>query len=249
MRRFISLLLLPCVALMMLTSCSLFEDVADETLQIENEPIETIMDMDNLISELYSIDYQNPEDEYANASIHVPQINCDTADANVINDEIQRFYRPLVEDSIESFEMDGYYMWDDIGWEVYVDDDSTFSLLIHRSTQGFNGGYDVYNFSAVTGKVVSNSEILAKMDLTEDEFIELATSVVTDEFNRRISYADLSQEWAGTTFGDMLAESTSSDVINADMPMFIDEDGGLSIVTRINSLGGTDYEYIILKVK
>ena len=245
MKKFISLLLLPCILLVTFTSCSLFEEESAVEV-VDDSTVETIMDMDNLITELYSIDSLEPVSEYSDSVyFHVPQINCTTDDAIAINNDIQEKYGELVEEEMASYENGCSCGCCYIGWELYVDDDNTFALIVFREYSSDDIYYDVYNFSAVTGRKVGNREILSKMNLTDEEFIEKAQIAVTAQYNDMNSWVTPDIPWYSEVENG-LAETMGN--INVDMPMFINQNGGLSIIAMINTFAGSGYQYTIVEI-
>ena len=173
---------------------------------------------------------------------YVPVFNISSDDAKVINDEIYsmvyNYYcdtQELVKTKSSLFihRITGtYYVNDDIvslGVEVHTDWDDTYSKW--------------YNMNKATGKRISNSELIASLGYTEDQFIKILKQ------NVAAYYVDL---WENNPTGkddfywDRYHYTISDEACNINIPMYVGENGNLWVIANIGSLAGADhYEHSI----
>lgn len=195
-----------------------------------------------IISELYSLELS---DNYGSTgSYHVPQINCDSADALAINREIAEHYGPIVEEEQGHIASNVSITCYEIEWKLIVNGDC-FALIISRLYPNDCRYYDVYNFSAVTGAKMENTELLNQFNMEMYEFLDLAQAAAEDFFVTRANAVGVEQD---DYYWELLEATISDDVICPDMPLFVNEDGGLSIITPIGSFAGAEFYWEIIAI-
>lgn len=205
------------------------------------------MDMEHPIKELYSEEFvDTTSTPSTNISYHVPQINCDTEDAKQINDEIKEKYAPIVEGELESKRDGVSVICYSIKWELIRQNDYSFALIISRAFPGGCIYYDLYNFDGMDGTVIKNKEILKTVNLTDDEFVKLTKAKCAQRYQDKY---DQVKEMMPSDYQNQLDYTVSDERIHINMPMFIDENGGLSVIGDIGSLAGAGNYYEIVKIK
>lgn len=261
-KRFICLLLLLALSLSCLSGCiaglpsegnSLMEKgtsseresakVPESSLEPDVQPTDApAMDMTDPISELYSLELS---DNYGSTgSYHVPQINCDSADALAINREIAEYYSSIVEEEQENIAGNVSIICYEIAWKLIVNGDC-FALIVSCAYPGDNRSYKVYNFDSLTGTRLSNAELLNQFNMEMYEFLDLAQAAAEDFFVTRANAMGVEQD---DYYWELLEATISDDVIYADMPLFVNEDGGLSIITPIGSFAGAEFYWEIIPI-
>ncbi len=171
----------------------------------------------------------------------IPQINCGSEDALKINAEINEVYGKIVEEARQAAEEDVSYHWYQIDWSVSSSDYYRFTLIIECLGDGDYVSYSVYNFDGLTGKQVTNEEVVEEAGLTESKFLALVETIVEEQ-----TEANFGSMTGDDFYREILAEVTSDEEINMDMPMFINEDGELCVITGIGTpAGACVYEKIV----
>lgn len=215
-----------------------------------SEPVDEIstpkMDMENPISELYSLDFEDDSVPPTPISYHVPQINCDTEDAKKINDEIKEKYGSEVEEGLQNKEEGYTVVCYSIKWELIISGEYTFALVVSSEFPGSNINYDVYNFDGMTGKSISNEEILGRVNLEDAEFVAMVKEKAANRYAEKYNNV---KDMMPELYLEQLEYTVSNERININMPMFVSEDGGLSVIADIGSLAGAGSYYEVLKIK
>lgn len=155
-------------------------------------------------------------------SYQVPHLNGTGADIDAINAEIEATDGQFVQDILaggESNCVSIYYS------SLYYQ--NIMALLIYRVYTDNDASYSVYNISTTTGLRVSNEDLLARLNMSTENFDALA-KVRAEEVFRDI-YGDWYEDDA---FFEALAQTCSPKYINRDMPMYIQE-GKLFVVSRV----------------
>lgn len=234
------------------------KETVDEIPAIESIPTDTsvpetapatevipAMDMSNPISDLYAMTLVDESTEFSwEVSYHVPQINCDSEDARRINKEIDEEYSRIIDEELDS-QQNGYsFTCEYIKWELISNGQYTFTLIITSGYPSDCRYYTLYNFNALTGKEISNKEILEQFGLSADEFVAMAKETAGNIFLARA-------EAFGETdnYVQRLLDGTVSDEnIHKNMPLFVNENGTLCIITPIGSFAGADFYYEIIEL-
>lgn len=195
------------------------------------------MQKDDPVYELYSKDL---EGWYF---FHVPQINCQSPDANAINQAIAEHYGGLVEqglaDTAEGYSPSCYGI--DYTWHWFED------VLVLRVWKEYPNDcvyYQVWCLDRATGIQLTNEDILAICGVSKEDFVAQATAAVTAEYYQL--YPQEIRDMVGAEFYDeMLVFSQSAENIHLDMVMFPAEDGSLMLISPVGSMAGaSSYERI-----
>ncbi len=215
----------------------------ETTQEPEIQPTDApAMDMNDPITELYALELS---DSYGyTGSYHVPQINCDTPDALAINREIAEHYSPIVEEEQGHIASDVSIICYKIEWQLIANGDR-FALIVSCLHPGDSWSYKVYNFDSLTGARLSNAELLNQFNMEMYEFLDLAQAAAEAFFVAQASSMGVEQD---DYYWELLEATISDDVICPDMPLFVNENGGLSIITPIGSFAGAEFYWKIIPI-
>ena len=209
------------------------ESISPTDIQIPN--------IENALVPLYdtTIVIYNETGTYEHCCYRVPQLNCNTPDAERINADIAASFDPIVQDALILAEKgctsNCYYIDYRTIWF-----ENTLALLIYWEYPNQCIFYKVYNFDRVTGCEVTNAELLARVGLDEEAFISLAKTRSVEVFDEK--YQNLPDDMKYSDFAGRQREASASDeFINPDMRMYLREDGKLMLISAIGSLAGAEY--------
>lgn len=96
---------------------------------------------------------------------NVPQINIDSEIATKYNKEIMTFYNDFKSGKGLALSADEY----NFGYKYYINDEIVSVVVSHTTESGAENPTKVYNINQYTGKEVSNSELLKKLNITEND--------------------------------------------------------------------------------
>ena len=173
----------------------------------------------------------------------VPLLNCQTPDALRINASITEEYEPLVQEmlALAAEGMSTYCYRIDYETVWYGD---TLALIVYCEYDGGGVYYSVYNFDRVTGREVTNAELLDLFDLDAKTFVSLAKARCVEVFDEK--YQGIPEDMKNDDFTtkQRVAYATE-EYIHPDMRMYLSEDGALMLISPIGSIAGADcYEEI-----
>ncbi len=172
----------------------------------------------------------------------VPQLRCKTPDAERINKEIAEEFGGIVEEMRDTMAQGCSVHCYNINYETFLHGDY-LALLVYSEHANDCVYYRVYTIDCVTGAQVTNSELLSYVGVREGEFLTLAKERAVQVFDEK--YAGMSADMQDSAATQQREFSASNENINADMRMFLDEDGRLMLISAIGSLAGaSSYEEI-----
>lgn len=130
--------------------------------------------------ETYELEY---EERNFSKKIRIPFININSKDAKDINNQLKNSFEEA-KNSVKS-ESRTSFSYKNMTYEANVYNDEILSVIINEAVQQVPGDtvneYTVYNFDIETGKLLSNNEVLQKMEITNlDKIIE---ANLTKEYN------------------------------------------------------------------
>ena len=173
---------------------------------------------------------------------HVPEINIKSLDAIKLSKKI---YNNYISEINENIEWANDRSTADLCLVDYQDygTDEFLSVLVHRF---YDGGcyniYDAYTISKTSGKIKSNTDLIARTGYTTEQFLEVIKPMMANKFyehNSELSNWDEDFYWKQYYY-------TINTLRNLNMPMFVGNNNHLWIVPSIGSIaGGDSYQYII----
>lgn len=165
---------------------------------------------------------------------HIPQINYPTDEISAVNDEIRRYYTELAAEQTEHLDEYGIMSVGDVAY-IYGVKDNVVSIAVKESfAEYFGCNYTIYNVDVKTGKMLTDSEVLEIMGLSEEDFREDTKSAMQ-------LYYDNASADDGYSYDEYAQESIDyslSDECIAQARPVIDIDGSLCAVTEMLIVGG-----------
>lgn len=190
---------------------------------------------DPLIYEIYSAESR---DQYVWYNYHVPQINSQAAGAVQINQKILEAYEEEVLEGIEAGKMGYSTSCEGVNWKAHRYG-NVLVLLTWDNYPGGNTYYLVFCFDTVTGKQLSNPEILALCKVDPAVFVDRAKVSAQAEYCR--AYPPELRDVLGPEYYDSQMEKTMQDNwVNMNMKMYPAADGKLMLISPIASMAGAD---------
>lgn len=105
---------------------------------------------------------------------NIPQVNINSSDAQVINDEINSKLKKEYDDVKKALEESkGEYiasMFEEIDYKYYINDNILSLFIYSKGEVESDSDYYIYNIDIYTGKKVSNEDILKIKQLNEETF-------------------------------------------------------------------------------
>lgn len=227
---------------------------------INNEISETKVNKVNKLDENKDIVYASFSKYSSEYSYSIPYINIDSADAKKINDEIESYYKPLVEAEIKN-ETEGLsVIMYNVKYNSYVND-NVLSLIVSCEYPNDCIGYKVYNLDIYKGTIISNDDILNMKNLNETKFLGLLKEIYEKEFissygtkeafinnlkNAPVGWTESEIQEQTKEYERQLNKTVSSDNYSIKTPIFLNENGKICIVGTIYSMAGAEaYDHII----
>lgn len=193
----------------------------------EKEPDDTPSGYDDsLISELYSEEgeYTDAENNTLAYSYHVPRIVSETAVAAALNDEIADQFGALVQEQKNMMASRVSLTCLSVTWTSYWND-SLLCLVVRAEMDGDTSTTETYSYDFFGGKRLMSEDLLARCELSTQDFITAARRTAANYFDE--TYRDaLSGSMGGVGFIASYAErrawTLSDENINAEMRLYLD---------------------------
>ncbi len=176
-------------------------------------------------------------------SYHLPQINCETADALAINQEIRENFGTLIDEGCAEADQGYMPVCHGIDYEYHWFED-ILVLRVWSSYPNDCNYYSVWSFDRLTGTRLTNADIFALCGVDTENFVNQARAAVADEFYSGFP-AEHWEDVDRSVYADLVEWSQSEENINLDMRCFPAEDGSLMLISKIGSFAGaSSYEHI-----
>ena len=210
----------------------------------EKEPDDTPSGYDDsLISELYSEEgeYTDAENNTLAYSYHVPRIMSETAVAAALNDEIADQFGALVQEQKNMMASRVSLTCLSVTWTSYWND-SLLCLVVRAEMDGDTSMTETYSYDFFGGKRLMSEDLLARCELSTQDFITAARRTAANYFDE--TYRDaLSGSVGGAGFIASYAErrtwTLSDENINAEMRLYLDS-GALHMIVPVGSFAGAE---------
>lgn len=164
------------------------EDATDEELDFGNK----IEDEEEYVyvDESYGVEC-DLGDEKLEYSVWLPIINVKSSEVQKINDEWAEYYEKT-QNSLTKTE--NGYTFDSLGHTYSVLKNGILNVVINygiievpTTGEGFEEKYKTYNIEIETGKIISNSELFEKFNLTKENVNELINDAIKEEYEDLVS--------------------------------------------------------------
>lgn len=191
------------------------------------------------INELLNMsgEYTDGVDNTYTYNYQIPQFNADSESANLLNQRIESDLYKIVE--AEVLHMDGgvSLICQSLTYEVFQYGEIV-AIVVKVPSQNDYIDYYAYTYDFENDKELTNAELLAMNNMTEEEFVEEACKMGEDYFMEQANAV-------GMTDPDMISiymEAATEDT-TADLPMYFDENGVLNAYVPFPSMAGAAYYY------
>lgn len=162
----------------------------------------------------------------------IPEIKLDSRDARTANADINGLYGPIFDIGDE---VDSSYYCTSISYDAYVANEM-LSVVVTAEYNGSTDYYSVYTFDLRDNSLMSNNDIIEKLDMNKDEVNEklkkAAEAAFKDKFEE--SFAD------DVDYEDCFEKTMSEDNLK-DAKLYIGEEGALKALVPMNFV--TDLRY------
>lgn len=177
-------------------------------------------------------------------SYGLPCINDDTEGARAINADIEDVFGNQIlaahqdmEDKLSLYLIDtGYHgeVWEDV-----------LTLVIVAHTDWGDDQYGVYSYEVTTGRWLSTRDLLDRMGISEEEFLETCRVKFREFFEDQ--YKDLPKDLRETYgYDQYLARVDDELYLSMDLRIYPSESGELIAVAPIVSMAGADFYWHLL---
>ena len=199
------------------------------------------------ISELYSedgvcIDLGGAEMKY---SYHVPQIEDDTPDAALINEEIATLYGEIVKISLEGVKNNGVPGCNIITYESYRSGDILSLVIKCAYYYEYFEEFGTYNYDTAKGVRLTNEDILAMKDVTQEQYLYAVRCAAVKCYDDQ--YFPIWEDFGGISLQGAYQERRSWTLsiknITLDLPLYLDSDGVIHTIAAIGCHAGADRLY------
>lgn len=157
-------------------------------------------------------------------SYQIPQFRADSDSAKNLNQRIVDDILPYVEEEIGRMSGGSSLLHYGIHYEITEFEDIT-SILIKIPYPNDGLEFYVYNYDFAKDMELTNAEILAKKDMTEEAFMEAAYKLQKEDLDR---FYDRIHDESKEEYLVLLKEA--NELTKVDTPMYLDEDGTLNAI-------------------
>ena len=160
----------------------------------------------------------------------------DHRDLEQINRMIDAFYYPIIETEMNAMEVGEILTYDMVDWQSAVYNGVLF-LHVYAYTYDWEE-HDVFYIDVETMEQLKPEEMLARMGIAEDEFLDAVRTRAEELF---VNYFSEIPEEEREDFGyyDCLEQTVSDDFVNVDLPIFVDNIGQITVYVKLSSMAGS----------
>lgn len=157
-------------------------------------------------------------------------------DLKEINRQITDFYYPIIEMEQQAMEAGEILTYDLVDWQAAAYNDVLF-LHVYAYTYDWEE-HAAFYIDLNTMKQLTAEEMLARMGIAEDEFLDAVRTRAEELF---INYFSEIPEEEREDFGyyDCLEQTVSDDFVNVDLPIFVDNIGQITVYVKLSSMAGS----------
>ena len=167
----------------------------------------------------------------------LPQIySSQSRDIQRVNNEISDIYYSIIESEFEAMN-EGYYLtYDYVDWQSAV-----YNGVLFIHVYAFANDWEEHNayyIDTETQKRLTGKEVLERLDMDEDYFLDTVREAAEETFVHEFSGipAEHREEYG---YYDCLEQTISDEFVNLDLPIFVDGNGNLCVYAKISVMAGS----------
>ena len=168
-------------------------------------------------------------------SYRLPRFLEEEGDLGKINAEIGMKFSPIIEEELAAMEANEFISTQDVDWNLYVTEE-----IVTLHVYSFSWEWEehrTYYYDLRTNSRTDSRELVRRMGIREDEFLEAVRRAAEVRFVE--TFSDMSEsDREANGYADLLAWTISDEVINFDLPIYVDDFGDLCVYARIGSMAG-----------
>lgn len=217
------------------TSSEETEDNVDTELSLElqstdNSKVNVILNLSGTYTDIVG--------NTNNYLYQIPQFNADSDSAKVLNERIVEDLYDVINDEVQTIPTGCSLFCYSVTYEV-VEYDNIVAIIASVPYPNDVFLRFAYSYDFANEKEVTNTELLAMRNLTEEDFITESLRREKEYFQRQVDSI-----YPGTAEEEMNAwmQSAVNDT-TVDLPMYIGADGILYVYVPFPSLAGADWYY------
>lgn len=194
----------------------------------------------NKIDESKEIVYTAVEKNVGDYKFEIPAINVNTDEIINLNKEILDNGNKLIEGTQNMSESGDGYSFE---YKYYLNNNIVSLVTIEHYPYNGYETHEVYNYDIYTGEKIEKEELMSIASMTEDDVIKASKKEFGNYFKKMFkSTGAESTEYYTQAYNDTIASKNCG----TDNPMFLGENGNLSVIATIYTMAGSgQYEYII----
>ncbi len=205
-----------------------YNNTAPETVNI-NDLITNYIDTSRTVT-----NYDGTQEEY---TYRLPQLNIQSSDAETINKDIDNRFGSLAKKDLEYYEA-GFAL--DIyktDYEAALNNDILSLMVNAKATYNDVEYYEGYSIDIKTGKIVSNSDLVAMSGHTEQDFLDYLYSVM-QPYYEQYYLNGVWRDWMESPKNMFYSE----EYFSIDIPMYVNQYGDIVVAVGLVSPGGVTYQ-------
>ena len=171
----------------------------------------------------------------------LPCINADTDGAAEINVEIDAVFGAMIREAKEAMSQQLTLALSSVGYYGEVWEDVLTLVVMGHWDWSFTD-YGVYCYEASTGRALDTPELLAKMGISPERFLEACKTQFRAYFEDMYKDipADQREDYGYSMF---LARVDGPEYVNLNLKVYPNANGQLVVIAPIVSMAGADYYY------
>ena len=157
-------------------------------------------------------------------------------DLKEINRQITDFYYPIIEMEKQAMDAGEILTYDLVDWQAASYNGVLF-LHVYAYTYDWEE-HDVFYIDVETMEQLRPEEMLERLGIAEDEFLDAARTKAEKYF---VNFFSEIPEEDREDFGyyDCLEQTVSDDFVNLDLPIFVDNVGQITVYLKLSSMAGS----------
>ena len=157
-------------------------------------------------------------------------------DLQEINRQITDTYYSIIEMEQQSMEAGEILSYDFVDWQSAVYDGILF-LHVYAYTYDWEE-HDVFYIDVETMKQLRPEEMLERLGIAEDDFLDAARTRAEKVFVNFFSEIP-EEDRENLGYYDCLEQTVSADFVNLDLPIFVDNHGQITVYLKLSSMAGS----------